>query len=95
MKTNRQPHWPQAVIMGTGLVLIVMGIVAIGAQLFVEVQQSGMYRASSRSIEVTTTSAKLSTTFVGLPLVLLGSILEVVGYLAGRPWGESQAKDSN
>jgi hypothetical protein len=34
------------------------------------------------------------TTYVGLIIVVVGAFLEIVGYLASKPWKSSSGKDS-
>jgi hypothetical protein len=71
--------------MGTGLVLILLGIFGIGAQLFVEFSHPGQIQ-QQQQIQVSASQLSASTRFVGLELIVVGALLEIVGYFGTRPW---------
>ena len=77
-------RWPQALIMISGAILLALGVVAIGVQLFSEIATHP--NTVSQAIKVAPGSLEASTRFVGLELVLVGALLEIVGYLATTPW---------
>jgi hypothetical protein len=82
-------RWPQALIMISGLLLIVLGLLATGAQLGVELlgpPTSSQQVQQSQQIIVSPNQLDASTRFVGLELVLVGALLEIVGYVGTRPW---------
>ena len=69
----------QKLIMWSGLVLIVFGLVGIGYQLFVEmaIMTDGVINPDETYLE---------TRAFGFELVVIGAILEVAGFLGSRPW---------
>lgn len=77
----------QLIIMLSGALLIVVGIGLIVAQMWIEVtipahafdQRSGMLKGAGTEVSV-------QTTYVGLIVLFVGAFLEIVGYVAGRPW---------
>lgn len=90
-----ESRWPQALIMGSGLLLILLGLFATGFQMWAEsmlVPTNG--QPVSQRILVSPKELGASTRFVGLELVLVGALLEIVGYVATRPW-RSEGKNSN
>jgi uncharacterized membrane protein len=93
MRENEMKNlWPQALIMGTGLVLVLLGILGIGAQLFVEFTHPGQMQ-QQQQIQVSASQLSASTRFVGLELIVVGALLEIVGFFGTRPWrqeGEPQ-----
>lgn len=77
---------PQLIIMLSGAALMVVGVVLVIVQLTHELNTPG-FAGSSRSLETTPTGGiKLSTTYVGLVILAIGAALEIVGYVASRPW---------
>jgi hypothetical protein len=81
-------RWPQALIMASGLLLIVIGVLAIGAQMLTELQPQTQHALSPppQTVAVSRDQLTASTRFVGLELVLVGALLEIVGYVATLPW---------
>jgi len=87
MAKGKSSNWPQATIMFTGAALIGLGILAIGLQLVVEIMDGALSRApTSQSIAVSPNNLAAGTRFVGLELIIVGALLEIVGYLATKPW---------
>jgi hypothetical protein len=84
--------WPQALIMVSGAVLILCGVIAIMSQLIAETnygqprESAGTIRQQQQSITVSPGSLQASTRFVGIELVLIGALLEIVGYVSTVPW---------
>ncbi len=96
MALDRGQQWPQAILVYTGLALIVIGVAAIGLQLSVELLghaaavQPG--QPPSQHLTVSPSQLEAATRFVGLELVLVGALLQIVGCLSTKPWkGESDA----
>ena len=77
---------PQLIIMLSGAALMVVGVVLIVVQLAHELNAPA-FEATSRTLETTPTGGiRLSTTYVGLVVLALGAALEIVGFVASRPW---------
>jgi hypothetical protein len=90
--TKTKGQWPQATIMFSGLALIVVGILAIGVQLTAEFMV-GAPRVVQQQQQIVVSPNQLdaSTRFVGLELVVIGALLQIVGYVATLPWkGDSE-----
>lgn len=80
---NRQ--LPQLIIMISGALLIVVGIVLVAIQMGDMTLADAPRR--TRSIETTPSGGiKLTTTYVGLVVMVIGAALEIVGYLGATPW---------
>jgi uncharacterized membrane protein len=84
-------HWsenvPQLVIMLSGAVLMVVGVVLVVVQLAHELSLPTFSGGATRSVETSPTGGiKLSTTYVGLVVLAIGAALEIVGYVAATPW---------
>ncbi|TCL76165.1 hypothetical protein [Rhizobium sp. BK251] len=79
-------RWPQALIMMTGLMLVVLGVLAIGAQLLNEFYYPLDYAPQRQEMIVSPDELQAGTRFVGIELILVGALLEIVGYLATSPW---------
>ena len=81
----------QRIIMLSGAVLIVAGIGLIIAQMWIEVTQpQHAFSQRGASLEGAGTKATVQTTYVGLIIVFVGAFLEIVGYVASRPWKSPQ-----
>jgi Flp pilus assembly protein TadB len=77
---------PQLIIMLSGATLIVIGVVLLVLQLSTELNQPA-FIPETRSLETTPTGGfKLTTTYVGLVVLVIGATLEIVGYVASTPW---------
>ena len=83
LEMNR--HWPQLIIVISGAVLIAVGILAICAQMYTEFM-SGSFPGGFSSLEAIPAHFKVSTSYVGIELVILGVVLEIVGYIGTGPW---------
>jgi hypothetical protein len=78
--------WPQATIMITGALLILLGVVAVGVQIFSEFGGASIVPQQSQQMHASTTDFQVTTRFPGIELVIIGAVLEIVGYLGTRPW---------
>lgn len=79
---------PQMMIMLTGAFLIIVGVGLIVFQMWVETTSPGIqFNPRSLNIEGVGAKASITTTYVGLIIAAIGSVLEIVGYLASKPWG--------
>jgi len=79
---------PQLIIIVSGAVLIVAGIVLVTFQMVVQLKRPKA-KFASRSVDLGgpfKTKAALKTTYAGLVMILLGVVMEIVGYLATAPW---------
>lgn len=77
----------QLIIMLSGALLIVVGIGLIVAQMWIEVTiPTQEFARRGASLEGAGTKASVQTTYVGLIVLFVGAFLEIVGYVAGRPW---------
>jgi hypothetical protein len=97
MAKGKGSRWPQATIMFTGVALIALGILATGLQLAFEITSGSLPSGPpSQSITVSPNNLQAGTRFVGLELVIVGALLEIVGYLATKPWkGQTDQEISN
>lgn len=77
MDTLLDPRFSQLTVMGSGLALIVVGLVLTILQ-FSRNMRRGDFTA--RSLSAGTEGVSLSTTYVGLIMVVIGALLEAVGY---------------
>jgi hypothetical protein len=85
-KANTTGQWPQATIMFSGLALIIVGILAIGMQLTEETMNGASQAVQQQQIVVSPSQLNASTRFVGLELVVIGALLQIVGYVTTLPW---------
>ncbi|MEA2839320.1 MAG: hypothetical protein QOF41_650 [Methylobacteriaceae bacterium] len=91
----KESRWPQALIMGSGLLLILLGIAAIALQLWTEILAGpNTGQPISQKIVVSPNELGASTRFVGLELILVGALLEIVGYISTWPWRSEEKASS-
>jgi len=84
----------QMIIMLSGLLLIFFGIAAVCFQSYNEIiAQQHAVPIQPNDLFVNSTEFKATTRFAGIELILIGAILEVVGYVGTRPWKDD--KNSN
>jgi hypothetical protein len=92
-----RPKDAQTVIMLSGAILIVGGLILIGAQFWIEVSLSAdapNFAKRGANLEAAGVTASVQTTYVGLVVLIVGAFLEVVGFIAARPWrGEAAPTD--
>ena len=71
----------------TGAFLIFVGVGFIAAQIWLQViSPETTFPSRGLDVEGAGAKASLKTTYVGLVLVMVGAILEVIGFLADKPW---------
>jgi hypothetical protein len=71
----------------TGTFLILVGVGLIVAQIWLQVTSpETAFPVRSLEIEGAGAKASLKTTYVGLVLVVVGAVLEAIGFLASKPW---------
>lgn len=78
----------QLVVVISGAALIVLGAILVVVQMILQ-NRYPKAKHASRSLDVSgpfKIKAALKTTYVGLLMILLGIVLELVGYLATAPW---------
>jgi hypothetical protein len=82
---------PQAVIMISGTLLIVVGIIAVCFQMYSEMTPQGRLTGQppSQVLGATPNEFHITTRFPGLELIVIGAVLQIVGYLGTSPWKES------
>jgi uncharacterized membrane protein len=79
---------PQLIVIVSGAVLMLTGIVLVVIEMRIQMNSPGTKRIT-RSFNVSgpfKTKATLKTTYAGLVMILLGAVMEVVAYLATAPW---------
>lgn len=83
---------PELIIMLSGAALILVGISMVGAQLYVELMTGSFAGGEIMSGARVTPSSGLdvSTSYVGVMLIAIGAGLEIIGYMASRPWRTDQ-----
>ena len=81
-------NWPQATIMFSGTLLVLIGVLADCGQLYVELLILPKVPVQPRpnDIRVTTNEFSATTRFAGIELVIVGAMLQVIGYLGTVPW---------
>lgn len=77
---------PQLIILVSGAVLIGIGIVAISAQMISEFMHNSPVGRNMSAIEMFPGRASVSTSYVGIELVVIGAVLEMVGFIGSGPW---------
>lgn len=78
----------QLILMISGVALILIGVVLVIVQMSLEFKHPNQ-KHPGRSVDVTgpfKTKATLNTTYPGLVMIFLGTLLEIAGYLATAPW---------
>jgi hypothetical protein len=89
---RKMPRWPQALIMASGATLIFVGIVAVCFQSYSEIMASPAVTASplSQTLSARPTNFSVTTRFPGIELIIIGALLEIVGYVGTRPWKDAE-----
>jgi uncharacterized membrane protein len=79
----------QLIVVCSGALLIVGGLSLIIAQFWLEASLAAdgpQFPSRSANVEAGGIAASVQTTYVGLVVLVVGAVLEVVGFLATRPW---------
>ena len=78
---------PQWLIMATGVALVAVGVVLIVAQIWLQITLPEVqFPSRSANLEGVGAKASVTTTYVGLVLVVIGAFLEVIGFIGSKPW---------
>ncbi len=80
---------PQMIIMLSGALLIAIGIAAVCFQGYMEIMSPKPFQPPPQSLNANPNQFSITTRFPGLELVIIGAVLEIVGYLGVRPWKDS------
>lgn len=78
----------QLIIMISGAGLIIVGTILVVFQMILQVKFPEV-RFPPREINVSgpfKTKAGLRTTYSGLVMIVVGALMEIIGYLATTPW---------
>ena len=88
---------PQSIIMLSGVVLIVFGLTAIGFQMIADWRKPAgtppQAIGLSQSLTASSSQFQVTTHYVGMELVVIGAVLEIVGYLGLGPWRKPKGRD--
>jgi len=84
----------QLIIMISGAVLLFAGLGMTAAQLATELEAKKFLMSNLSGFNAGKDGFNFTTSYVGLNLAALGTILEIVGYVASRPWRSSKATDN-
>ena len=78
----------RTIIMLSGALLIVVGLALTIDQFWLQFHTDKVIPVAARKLGIGAAGAEatLETTYVGLVPMVLGVFLEIVGYIAGRPW---------
>ena len=79
----------QLIVVCSGALLIVGGLSLIIAQFWLEASLAAdgpPIPSRSANIDAGGIAASLQTTYVGLVVLVVGAVLEIVGFLATSPW---------
>jgi hypothetical protein len=77
-------EWPQAIIMLSGAALIIIGVGAVLAQMYVE-SQRGIFHGDN-TFSNNPINLVVSSGYVGVQMIAIGAVLELIGYVATLPW---------
>ena len=76
---------PKMIAILSGLFLVITGVILIAIQFYFQVSEPDVvFPQRGLHLEAAGASANVSTTYVGLALVIAGSFLEVIGFVVGR-----------
>jgi hypothetical protein len=91
---------PQAILLWSGVILIVVGISGVIVQ---EILGPPPWNVPPRSDAALTRMANqlsaspqgfgVTTSYVGLELIIVGAVLEIAGYLGSVPWRRDSNRD--
>lgn len=75
----------------SGALLIVVGIGLVIGQMWIEVTiPATQFDPRGATFEGAGAKASVQTTYVGLIVLFVGALLEIIGYVAGKPWKATQ-----
>jgi hypothetical protein len=86
------PRWPQALIMISGATLILVGIIAVCFQSYSEIMAAAggtVEIQQPQQLSAQPTNFSVTTRFPGMELIIIGALLEIVGYVGTRPWKDA------
>jgi hypothetical protein len=86
-------HGRQQIELATGAVLIFVGIIAVCFQSFTEINNPTAAPVAPNELQARPTDFSIKTRFPGLELIIIGALLETVGFFGSRPWKGSQNSD--
>lgn len=76
---------PKLIVIFSGLFLMVVGVALIVIQFYFQMTvPEAVMPARSLNLEAAGAKAHVSTTYIGLALVVAGTFLESIGFLFGR-----------
>jgi len=76
---------PKLIVIFSGLFLIIVGVGLIAVQFYFQVSAPEIaFPQRGANLEAAGVKASVSTTYVGLILVVVGAFLEMVGYIFGK-----------
>jgi hypothetical protein len=93
-----RPGWPQVVIMASGAILILLGILAVCAQLYIgpvaETSSSpDRQPQADQKANASAGGTGATSRFAGVDLAAIGAVLLIVGYLGAAPWKDEEEKE--
>jgi hypothetical protein len=87
---KQPPQWPQMLIMVSGALLILVGVIAVCLQSYRETNTPNLTAGLTQELKAAPTSFQVTTRFPGIELIIIGAVLELAGYFGSRPWSGSQ-----
>jgi hypothetical protein len=86
---------PQLIIMLSGALLIVVGVTAVCFQAYMEITSQTLDPARfspgpSNDLLARPSEFKITTRFAGIELIVIGALLQIVGYLGTQPWKKTE-----
>jgi hypothetical protein len=82
--------------MTSGAILILVGIIAVCVQGYFEITappNGGAQRQQQQQMSAQPTNFTVTTRFPGIELIIMGALLEIVGYVGTRPWKDPEASN--
>lgn len=80
---------PKLIVILSGLFLIIVGVVLIAIQFYFQVSAPDIvFPQRGLNLEAVGAKADVTTTYVGLALVVAGMFLELVGFIVGKNTNE-------
>ena len=92
-----RPGWPQVAIMASGAILVLFGILAVCAQLFIgpiaQTSSSPDRQLQDQKANASPGGTSATSRFSGVELAAVGAVLLIVGYLGAAPWKEEEEEE--